>query len=248
MVQIDIAIEDKDKLFDFIRALKQGGLVNAGGHGLYGMSRTFARVIYEEYKNYRGHQHHALTQAVYAIGKRPGKTPEKLKWPGARPMNRSGLMARAVTVYNDISDTNARFSYIVGINTELTYAALGGGEPNDAGKSVAALAHQLEFPRPFTIRVTKEMLSYLNILWNHMHGGSSKDRSRAFRGTGVSFVLNSTIVIFPKPRPVWSKAVAMMQREAVPAFTEHFVYRLTKLAKNPSGEVPRPPMRQSIRE
>jgi len=163
------------------------------------VARRTAEIVREEYKTPPEDLRTELTRQIYNQGKSEGHTPERYTYPDASPLRRSNAqssLAGAVQAFRISPD-----HWTVRINPSATQT---GGDPGDRGKPLAAIAAQLEAPRPAVARLTARMAAYLHLL---ARGEAGQASTRAFRGDPNALVGAQFIIVNPrKSWGVWDRA------------------------------------------
>jgi len=182
--------------------------------GMQRAATELARIARDEYSN-SPDMRTPGTMQVYAQGKSAGHTPERHTYPGAEPLRRvsaSAQLAKAVQV-TKLRAARGPASFMVGIDPGARQV---GGDPADAGKSLAYIAKQLENPQPLVMPLTGRMLAYLQLLASERAGQPSKGpRADADRVYGV-------VVVNMRSRGVWRKTAERAKTELSSSYIKAF--------------------------
>jgi hypothetical protein len=173
-----------DKFKEYWKSLKRGAgkkLLDVGGKRL---AHNIKKRVEKGYKTTHITRSQG-TLAAYALGKKPGVWPEKYQWHNTVPFRRSGLLIQSLELSKEGDD------YVVRINPDARYTNHGDPADKRRALSVAGVAAQLEDPKEFAVTLTKKMRAYLAML--------NPEAGKGMR-------IGDSIIIKPKPRPVWGPA------------------------------------------
>lgn len=169
-----------------------------------------AKYVREGYQNFRERLRVDSTRQIYAQGKLPGVTPARGVFEADSDLHRTGKLAESVKMLH-----KGRYCYAVEIDPKATYTP----DPFEAGRNypVAAVASQLEAPRPEIIRITRQALNFLFAVKDGINGvGGGRVGMRAPSDQIVDFV-----IVRQRPRPVWGPAHRRFQSEGVKAVASY---------------------------
>lgn len=204
------------QLEQFCEQMTKGGELTKIADKTLGMMATRARVIIKQlYSSFPEALRTGATLATYQQGKRRGATPAKPQYPGGKDLMRTGKMAKSV-----IKRKQGLMNHIVTIDPSATYDQ----NENDQfyGRSVAAVARQLEEPVAVQLPITVRSAAYLSAL---RAGKAGPPGGMAVRDwTRIKNSNVGSIMVWPKPRRVWRRAHNMIAAEA-----PHFAQQINKM-------------------
>jgi len=177
---------DYNELLEYLQGLSSGDTKKILKATAWRLARRTAVMVRRAYKSADFERSPGTLESYQTAPTKAGASFRA--WPGAQPLSRSGLLAKSVKAgLNPYGGEG----YVVQIDPNKIY----GGDPKDAGKRVADIAAQIEFPRPVVYTVTNRMLRYLHWI--------AKRQGHTHAPSGVT--VGSAIVYWPRARPVWKK-------------------------------------------
>jgi len=205
----------------YIERLVKGGLRKITKAAAYDCAMAARRMVKLGYQT-ASYERRPGTLAQYAFGGGGSK-----RWMATEPLQRSRTLMNSVVVRRVRSISEP--AYTVQIHPTKTYTR---GDPKDTGKKVAAIAEQMENPKPIIVKVTTRMLRYLH--WLNRKAGAKEGHSSFSGGKGNQGAMRvgSLMIYYPSAKPVW-KQVKREIGKIRPSLAKSIQHRLQIFRYNP---------------